>query len=489
VIVIAAIALTLQLGAPTGKRVEPVHFGANAEFFRCGLAAGVTARAQSFAQALRDSGIRALRFPGGNAAYYYLPESRDATMRLAHATGHWEFRDDAPPNACFVQLDDLARFCRRYDIKLIYELPCLFHLDGDAPRATIRSTLSDAAGNYDRDRVGEGVAYGMRAVVRLRELGAPVAAWELGNEEFALCRPQDYARVVATYVRAIRRLDPSTPIIAVDMDSDWLSRLTSELGELGALDGIHSFQVHYPFGNWPGPETPERKGDPASFVMGDLKMERYFGDEPAAGATPARKPITVTETTVMHFEFWNPHAVIATHAHALCYAWNWMTMLERRDVAVSVFHDLETPYFGMLRYDVGYDPKSRAFEWLAGNEAAQPLDPRFDSEYVLSPTGYANRLLAELVGEELVATSVATSSEIRVLASQRRVVLVNRSGQKVRLRVPFAHPRAEALTADSLAACLPGSFRIAPVATTPNGGGSTVLLPAWSVAVVRRTAG
>ncbi len=60
----------LQLGDPTGRVFTPLHFGANVEFFRQYSWAGVTRRQAGFSRALEASGVRALRFPGGNPAYF-----------------------------------------------------------------------------------------------------------------------------------------------------------------------------------------------------------------------------------------------------------------------------------------------------------------------------------------------------------------------------------------------------------------------------------
>ncbi len=480
-------AVSLRLGPSLGKTLSPLHFAANAEFFRPGLGRGVTTQRDDLARALADSGLLALRFPGGNPAYYYLPDSRELTLQLAHATGHWEFRDDAPPSTHFVTLDQLASFCRSAGVQLIYELPCLFYLDGDTPRAIVRSTLSDRSPSlFDHSRVEEGVAYGLGIVSRLRELGAPVAAWEMGNEEFAHCSPQDYAAVVAAYVREIRKLDAATPIVPVAMGKDWLPALVPLLRDAGVLEELPCFQVHYPFGNWPGPASPDRRGEPADFLLGDVKFERWLTPHVAGrvslGLAPG--PIAVTETMVMHHQFWDPHAVIATHAHALAYAWNWMALLEHPQVNMAVFHDLESPYFGMLRYDVGFDEATRHFVWLDPAAEAAALSPAFDDQYVLSPTSLANRLLARLAGEELVATNLPPSPELRAVASRDRLVVVNRGSAPVPLEAPFDRATAQALTADGVAACLPGTYRIAPVPVREGAGAAQLTLPPLSVTLI-----
>ena len=485
--------VNIQLGEATGKTVTPLHFGANTVFFHAGLARGVSVRQEAFRDALQAAGVHTLRFPGGNPAYYYLPDSRENTMELGHTIGYWAFREDVPHANHFVTLEQLARFAQDAHLQLIYELPCLFYLDGDTPRAIIksksRSKKRDWGSLYDRDRIAEGVAYGVGIVKRLRELGAPVAMWELGNEEFAFCDPVDYARVVAAYATAIREIDPLTPIVPVAMGKDWFPAIVPTLQEAGVLGLLQAFQVHYPFGNWPGPGDPENRANPAAFVMGDLKIEKFLDafrqrcEYLGLGAMP----VAVTETTTMRHKNWDPHAVVATQAHALCFAWNWMTLLERRDVNVAVFHEIETPYFGLLRYNVGFDSIQKRFVWLDAAENTTMLAPRFEDQYVVSPTACANRLLSELIDEEIVETNVPKTPALRVLASKRRILIVNRSTDVLQVTVPFLNADAEALVARDLSSCLPGSFGIRELPCQVMQIGTTVTVPAWSVAVVRAT--
>ncbi len=490
--------LELRLGQPTGKSVTPLLFGVNAEFFRPGLADGVRSRRREFAAALQGSGVGAIRFPGGNAAYYYLPESRELTLELAHKAGHWEFRENAPPNNRFTRLEDLAAFATEARVRLIYQLPCLFYLDGDRPRALIRSKLSEKAGNYDRDRVAEGVAWGLAIVKRLRALKAPIAAWEVGNEEFALCSPRDYARVAMAYLRALKRIDPGTPVFLVGMGKEWLPGLVPPLRRARVLDAVSAFQVHYPFGNWPGPGSPDRRGNPAALAAGDLKIEKYLraAVEGRRKLGIQAKQIAVTETMVLRHRLWNPAVVVPTFGHALCYAWNWLALIESPPVPVAVFHDLETPFFGMLRYDVGFDAERKRFVWLEAARGTARLDPVFPREYVLSPTGYANRLLAGLSGGALLRTNIPTTPDFRLAATRDCVVAVNRGATPRRLGVPFQQATAESLVADGLDACLPGQYRYrtpAPIIgsgtlakpQTPRSARLVFELPAYSVTRVR----
>jgi len=482
--------IRLQVGAPTGKRVSPLHFAVNAPFSQSGFALGVKERRPEFRRALRDSGVRAIRFPGGGDAYFYLPEGRPQTVALAHAIGDWSIRDDYEPCSHYVSLEELTAFCRWASQQLIYQLPCLFYLDGQTPRAIIPNDLCKVTPTlFDQKRIAEGVAYGMGVVRRLRRLGAPVAAWELGNEEFGFCQPEDYAEVAAAYVREIRKLDRKTPILVEGMGAN-VEPLARSSSGTGLLDSHVSFRVHYPFGNWPGPPSKDRNGDAAALVLGDVRFDRWLDVflEGCRKIGLERPTVSVSETMVFKFDgdYWDPYAVIGTQAHALLYAWNWMTLLERPEVNLAAFHDLDSPYFGILRYDVGFDRTTRHFAWLGGEPPGPNTTAAFPRRYMTSPTGLANQLLSELAGEELLAVSVAPSEQLRLLASARRVVAVNRSPEPVRLAAPFARASGAALTADALDSCLPGQFRLGPLPTKAVEGRTLAMVPAWSVAVVRR---
>jgi hypothetical protein len=537
--VIAADGSVLKVQKPSepGNPVTALHFGVNSEFSRPGIFAGTLpgddprSKTDAFAAALHNSGIRVLRFPGGDSSYFYLPEGKAATMQLAHALGLGEYSDDNPGSRQFVTLDNLASFAKKHDIGLIYQLPLLFHFDGQRAHAAIRSVFSTTAKNYDVDRIEAQAAYAGRIVGRLRALETPVVAWELGNEEWAHCNGTDYARVAAAIVREIRRQDKRTPIVAVGMGDAWLTECVGELRQQGVLDQIQSFNVHYPFGAWPGPATPGDGANLQTFAQGDLQITRWFDAaakqradllrptlpmnrsaarepaNPAGTAVFAMKdgplttsasinipaaPMAVTETMVFKFDkgYWDSLRVIGTHAHALLYAWNWMAMLADPRCNMAVFHDLETPFFGMLRYDVGYDETARQFTWLAATKAEQKLR-RFPEQYVLSPTSAANRLLSEVVGCRAgLARTNPDDPNVRILwgvdaAGRSLAVAVHRSPERKRLAFPgYKVESAQSLTADNLESVLPGQYRVAALSVDPSRR-DQVELPPWSVSLIR----
>ncbi len=478
--------VSLRLGAVVRGELTSLHFGVNAVFFYPGLADGTSVCRRAFASALKSAGIRALRFPGGNAAYFYLPESAEASMRLAHAIGHWEYRDENAPANRFTTLEGLAALCRLGGVKLIYELPMLFYFDGQRPRAAIASRLAERAGLFDKPRIAEGAAYAAKVARRLLELKAPVAAWELGNEEFAHCKPEDYAALAAEVIARLREIDPRTPIYVVGMGRGWLAPLVDELERRGALGEVSALTVHYPFGHWPGPPSPAERANPLVFFAGDVRFGRWLDKyaESLKRLGVKRLQVAVTETMVMRHQNWDAHAILPTHAHALCFAWNWLELLARPEVCAAVFHDLESPFFGIMRYDVGWDPARRRFVWLAAAERSgrlQRLQPQFRKRYVLSPTAAAMRLLSLLAGGPVRRVEISAVG-VRALASDDAIVVVNRSERELRLSVPFEIAGAAALVAESPASALPGTYAIRRLQIR----GGRVAMPGYCVAAILR---
>jgi hypothetical protein len=487
----------LQLARP----LTPLHFGVNGLFSSPGLFLGTLpasdprSKTAAFAAALRQSGIHTLRMPGGDAAYCYLPDDRSLTMKLAQTTGTADFRDDNPVSRDFVTLDNLALFTREHKLELIYQLPVLFHSDHGQSHAAIRSAFSSNAKNYDHDRIEAQADYAAAIAKRLRDLHAPVAAWELGNEEFAHCDGADYAKVAAAIVRRVRQFDAATPIVAIGMGEQWLAQCIAELRQQDVLEQIASFNVHYPFGTWPGPATPGDRANLSVFVQGDIQFTRWFDV-----ATQQRielgipdAPMAVTETMVFKFDgpYWDSYRVIGTHAHALLYAWNWMTLLADPRCNMAVFHDLESPYFGMLRFDTAYDQQTGRFAWLATVGSEQTMQP-FPGQYLLSPTCGANRLLSELIGYRAgLALLQPEAPHLRVFwgttdtADRVMAVAVNRSSERTALIFPtLTIESAQSLTADDLGSPLPNQYRVTPLETRPDHP-HRIDLPPWSLTQVR----
>jgi hypothetical protein len=203
-------------------------------------------------------------------------------------------------------------------------------------------------------------------------------------------------------------------------------------------------------------------------------------------------PTAVTETTAFKFDgdYWPSHLVVGTHAHALVYAWNWMTLLADPRCTTAVLHDLESPWFGIMRYDVGYDEKGGHFTWLPTRNRDRQLR-RFPNQYVLSPTCAANKLLSELVECRVaLATVQPADPSIRAIwgtdnSGRDLLVVVHRSPDRKRLSLAGrAAASAQSLTADALGSSLPEQYRVSAL-TVDQARPDQLELPPWSVTLVR----
>ncbi len=162
-----------------------------------------------------------------------------------------------------------------------------------------------------------------------------------------------------------------------------------------------------------------------------------------------------------------------------------MALLQDPRIEAAIFHDCATPFFGIMRHNVGWDAERGSFSWLDTADRKTRLSPEFPDRYVLSPTGAANRFLAELIGEELVAVKTPTTLGFRAIASKSRVVVVNRGANPVSLRIPFPSASGETLVADAPSSCLPDAFRVIPLKVGDPDDGGAVLLPPRRVSIVR----
>ena len=483
----AAPARQLTVGTNPAQLLGPQHFCANVEYFRPGLDHGTLpadapgSTREAFVAALRQSGILALRFPGGNAAYHHLQNHQQASLELAHATGHWEYRLEAPPNDRFVSTDQLLKFSAETGIGIIYELPMLFVYDDGAPRAAVPSRFSERAGNYDHDRIEAVAATAGWIVQRAQELGAHILAWELGNEEFAHMQVADYLKVAKAVVHAVRQQDRTTPLIPVAMQ--WSAEVLPELLELPEFAPYGGAGVHYPFGNWPGPGGD----DPNDFVLTDYRIDKWFAAfAKKSGELGYPSTLAVTETTLHRHQQWTPTRIVPTMAHLLSAAWNECYLLGSPDCSCVVFHDLETPFFGLLPYDVWLNPATRTLAWCAAKPPPADLLPEnlFSGRYLPTPTARGFGLLASLSGHRLLDLGIEPVADetFRALAAigdgATVVVLINRGAQPVDVTFVGVPANGE-LTSISgePAAILPGELS----ETTRPGVGSTFSVPGWSV--------
>ena len=494
------------------KSITPMFFGVSAEYFRPGLALGTLPKddarslCREFASALKDSGIRLLRFPGGMYTYDYLPESEDGSLALRESFTPYSAKDTFDFGH-FVSVNQLMDFCREAGIQVMYSVNMCFYWDGTQPRAIVQGDFTtEAPEYYDHDRLEE-AAGRLRTLVRhCVEQDYPVAAWELGNEDFAWGQAEGYARVAAGYIQAIRAEDPETPIIMVGQGGDWQQEVLDRLHEAGVAGELWAISTHYPFGNWYLPGEGRDGNAPADYVLADMMMWKWLGSGPAGAHEAGYADIkwATTETMMFRHQEWNSGRMSPSFAYGLAVAYNWMCLLRHPQNVAAVFHDLETTYFGILKFNVQYTPfrgqAEGGYDELESLSVERPDDcpPRwwFAKQYVRTPAALAYRLLSTLSGTKLLATEIERGemqpAAFDCLAGRNgegniQVVAVNRGAHTVQAKISGLGELAfsghkECLQAVSLESCTPDEYGIYSRLEEPQRGEQIeVTIPAWSV--------
>ncbi len=511
--------------APIQVRIEassraveltPLHFGANVEYHGEGIYRGTLpegdpdSRRAVFAEVVRRSGLRSLRFPGGNCSYWYLYDSEEATRKLTAALKLGTYAPKAFQNRFFTRLDHFLEFCRENNVEPIVQLPTLFFNDGGQPRAVLPSTYSERAPKlYDHDRIEEATAYIQRMVAWTKERGFEVKHWEIGNEEFAHCEVEPFARLTVAYAKAIRDVYPDADLYVTMMH--WGKEFLPLLKKAGLGGERLHFTTHYPFGSWYLRAKDVDTSHPANYVMANMGYEKNYraSDEGIAklGWPDAKR--SATETATIRFpqsgeHSWDPHAIIPSYAHALAFTYNWSVLISRPSCNVATFHDLESTYFGLMKYDVYHDPANKRYSWIPPDWAERPDDVSaecwFDEKYVVGPSALAMGLLAELEGLTLLDMNVQGDNgafaqhAIHFIAGASEdecvIVALNRLNEARTVQFTFAPDisspsqfEARTLTADSLRAVLPNEFRISD--SSVPGPAPTITMPPYSVTMLR----
>ena len=480
--------------AAEGHEFSPLHFGANCEYHRAGMFYGtlpaedVRSKRREFASVLRRSGLRSLRFPGGNCSYWYLYDSEETTRRLTAALKLGTYAPKNFQNRFFTPLDQFLGFCRDVGIEPIVQLPTMFYNDAGRPWAILPSAYSKRCPDlYDRDRLAEGAEYVRKMAAWTRSRGLEVRHWELGNEEFAHVDVDRYARLALAYSAAIRSVFPQAELY-VPMQG-WSDKLLDRL-KAGGLDASNLIlTTHYPFGNWFGQPKHVDTTDPANYLMADMGIDKNFAAARLGlqqkGWAGAR--VGVTETSVIRFPHpgehaWDPFAIIPSYAHGLAFAYNWSVMIGQPDCVGATFHDLESTYFGIMKYDVAYNRSQKRFVWIRPDQTERPSDvpPEcwFAQQYVISPTALAMGMLAELSGGCLLNVRVQGDAgafgkhQIHVIAALKSkeralvVVALNRTAAPLPIEISsspdlpkVAAWRGRVMTARGLRSVLPGDVK------------------------------
>jgi len=394
-------------------------FGVNAEFRYPGLYRGTLPetdpanRRREFAEALRQAGVRVLRFPGGMPAHEYFTEGPEAQAKLfaAFPSKAGYYRDTWYP-----RFHDVLDFCRAHGFAMNFQINTQFFqdADGEVYPITENRDKKERPELYGINRLPQATAAFERFVATL-PAGA-IRYWEFGNEEFALMKMVDYAALVRAFVPVIKRYNPDA-IITVTGNT-WPVRLCEELAKDGTLDRVDYLSAHYPWGDHWHPEKGGER-DLERFVCGTLNWaintHAHLKQLRAAGF--AKVKMSGNETSVFKFHTWDAHRVIYTPAHGLLFAANWMEAMKIPDMDNLTFHDLESPYFGMIFYDQFRDPASGHFQLMQNGTptlpANVPAEHVYADRYVVLPSGQALKRLSRHAGLDVLKTEIVAAPASR----------------------------------------------------------------------------
>ncbi|MBO5308800.1 MAG: hypothetical protein J6C40_12425 [Lentisphaeria bacterium] len=410
-------AVTLKVDtAKTVSKPTPFHFGVNMVGHFSGVRNGTlpgeqnVEKRRTFARFLKDCGIRSARYPGGTESHWYLPESKELSQKLYKMNTGRNVPDLVP-------FTEFADAMHEAGVKVIYQLNTSFFVDEKntiQPIASTRFTRNCKLPVTASRHVEAGAAL-ERAFQKGILSGKRVDYWEIGNEEFAYMTPAQYADVCAAFLPVIAKYDPGKPICVTGVKN-----LQQELEKRNVWQYVTGVTTHYPYASWPRPAPSYKTADYDAFARADVRFSGNLSKRGGDG-----KKISVSETSIFNLWTYEPFRIQPSFAQALALCYNWGKLLSDPRVDMAVYHDFESPYFGMTRYDVSFSDLERVFKWLHGKNPPPPLKGRranwfvdpssrnhtryFAKQYVPSPGTHCYAMLAEFSGGTLYQVDAIAS--------------------------------------------------------------------------------
>ena len=253
--------------------------------------------------------------------------------------------------------------------------------------------------------------------------------------------------------------------------------LESRYTTAGIKNLINSMSTHYPFANWTIPAAADRDN------LTKIALENEVDFVTSAANYNGTIPQCTTETMTWRHESWNSSAVQQTYAMALNTAHQWSEAVFETPWNVSVLHDLESRYFGVLLYGKKFDTATRHFahssEVIATDDI--PDDYKFTDEYHVAPAGRAMDLLSTHIGGTILKANTSMAYRaVSAFASEKngkliltvinklntsKNVTINLSG----ISLPSQTVTGTCMSTKSLAAMLPREYSMGSVTISPNG--------------------
>lgn len=403
---------------------------------------------EEFAEALKTSGVKGFRFPGGTPAHYYFIEGYDYDAQLWHMQEKYGMEGrggnfqpiEGNENNFHADFWDWLDFCKENDLNTYYQINLYWYVDENGNvKATIPSRWTHKDGKamlYDGvKRIDEGAAAFAKHLDKIKELGYEIDVWEMGNEDFHWVTytnehysnntedmEDNYYDLVAAYTKEIIARWPDAVIVYTTMSTD--DNQIEEYQERGVWQYLAGSAHHYPFGSWNAPPAAEKTDIKRFVYTNDMNMVKWsdvsgaghYENVPEGEHIPANavaKPgqdLMITETILYRHEAWDCYAVQDKFGHALNTIKNMGEGLFDTPWKVFVVHEIESSYFGWIKYDKAFNPQTRRTRTFGGygtpvGELIDDLPEAYDfsGKIFSSASAKALALLADHIGGEVLA--------------------------------------------------------------------------------------
>lgn len=402
---------------------------------------------EELSEGLKQSGIKGLRFPGGTPAHYYFIEGYDYDAQLWHMQDKYGMASksgnftpiEGNENNFHADFWHWLDFCKENDLNTYFQINLYWYVDENGKvTATIPGRWTHKNGKamlYDgTKRIKEGAAAFAKHLDKIKELGYEIDVWEMGNEDFHWINystlgneyntedmEDNYFDLVAAYTKEIIARWPDAVICYTHLNT--ADDEVQEYEERGVWQYLAGSTHHYPFGSWNAPPAAEKTDIKRFVYTNDMNMVKWA----SANATPyegytngdyvpanaVAKPgleTMITETILYRHEAWDCYAVQDKFGHALNTIKNMGEGLFDTPWKVFVVHELESSYFGWIKYDKAFNPQTRRTRTFGtyGEPVGELLDDLpeaydFSGKVFTSSSAKALTMLADHIGGEVLA--------------------------------------------------------------------------------------
>jgi hypothetical protein len=463
-----------------------------------------SSKRKDFIKFIDECGIKSVRYPGGTESHFFLAEGVEYTKKILKSCSSHKL---IWPRGKITSWNNFRDTMKQAKVKIIYQLNTSFYLNSDdkvspicPSKYTRKSKLDDGKEHYSAAAA---------ALSRAFEKGifkpGDVDYWELGNEEFAKMNVRQYASICAAFIKVLKKHDPKTPVCVTGFKG--LEKLLRDKGVFKLVTGI---TTHYPYANWPRPFPSYNTASYNDFSMAwvdfpaTLRVRRNKNPD---------KKISVSETSFFKFFTYDFNRVLPSFAAAMAMARNWPSLISNPQVDMAVLHDLESTYFGMIKYNVEFSNITRQFIWLKQGfrvpakskssknwyVAPNPNNSKlfYKNQYVISSMAQVLKLMSEFSGGKIFSAKFSRGIKLKgamageSVDGRKMIFLANPYEVPVGIKINFPGFKNEceysSLDTDSYAAVLAKEYRVRRGKIKYNSiqGNLEVILPPRSVLLLK----